>query len=102
MFAQTKPWLGFIAAPLLFLCNMQVSFMLVPWVCSNGHAWLIHLSHVTTLGLIALCCLPAWSGTRQDAGGQHFLESLSLAMSALVAVALIAHWIPNSLVGACQ
>ncbi len=101
MSAQVKPWLGLVVAPLLFLSNMQVSFMLVPWVCGNGHGWLIHLAHLTTLALIASCGLLAWHGMRRTTGGQHFISALSALMSGFIGLALIAHWIPNFVLDVC-
>jgi hypothetical protein len=102
MSAQPKLWLGLVFAPLLFLSNMQVSFILVPWVCGHGHGWLIHLAHATTIALIVSCSLPAWFGWRRAGSGQQFIALLSVAMGVFASVALLAHWIPNFLLGACE
>ena len=102
MSAEAKPWLGLIGAPLLFLTNMQVNLMLTPWVCGNGHFWLIHLAHLITLALIAFLGVPAWTSSRRTSGGQHFIALLSISMSAFAGVALAAHWLPNFLLGACE
>jgi hypothetical protein len=106
-------WLGLILAPLLFLMNMQVNFTLVPWVCGSRQQWIIHLAHAVTLSLILLCAVPAyrvWSAAGRevraegpDAGSRNrFLSVLSLTMSGYIATVLLAHWIPNFLLEACQ
>jgi hypothetical protein len=113
MLTEYKPWLGLVAAPFLFLANMQVCFMLVPWVCGNGHFWTIHASHLTTLVLIALCGVPArhlWQVTGESVPSEgpghdsrdRFLALLSMSMTGLTALALIAHWVPNFVFEACQ
>ena len=99
---QATTWLGLVVSPLLFLTNMQISFMLVPWVCGNGHQWVIHLVHAATLTLIVFCSVAARSGMRDSSQGQHFVAVLSFSMTAFVGVALLAHWIPNFLLGACE
>jgi hypothetical protein len=102
MYSEAKPWIGLIGAPLLFLSNMQASLMLGPWVCGNGHFWLIHLAHVTTLVLIAVTGVPAWNSLRHTSGGQQFVALLSVTMTAFTGVALLAHWLPNFVLGACE
>lgn len=102
MASRATIWFGLVGAPLLFLSNMQISFVLVPWVCGNGQQWLIHLAHAATLTLVMLCSLPAWRGMKHPSRGQHFIAVLSLSMSGFTGLVLLAHWVPNFLLGACE
>jgi hypothetical protein len=106
-------WLGLIVAPLLFLVNMEVNFALVPWVCGSGEKWIIHLAHAAALALILMCGIPAYrvwqsEGREVKAEGpdipsrDRFLAVLSMAMSGYIGTALVAHWIPSFILGACQ
>lgn len=108
-----EPWFGFLTPPVAFLVNMQVNFMLVPWVCGTGQYWTIHLAHLTTTLLIAAAGWMSWRvwervgrgvpgedghGTDRD----RFLAMMGMLSAAFFLLLLAAHWIPNFLLGACQ
>lgn len=46
---------GLLGGPVAWLIGFQIAYSLVPWVCSHGHRWLLHL----TYGLCFLLALGA-------------------------------------------
>jgi hypothetical protein len=35
-------WAAVLGAPTLWLCHLQLSYMLVPWCCASGKRWVLH------------------------------------------------------------
>ena len=108
-----EPWFGFLTGPVVFLTNMQLNFMLVPWVCGSGQLWTIHLAHFVSGLLIAASgwmSFRVWKrvgrGIPGEEGHGHdrdrFLCVMGMYLSAFSLLLLIAHWIPNFLLGPCQ
>ena len=109
----TEPWLGLLTGPSVFLINLQVNFTMVSWVCATHNYWAIHLVHVISIIVAAWSGLLAWRaygrvgrgvpGEAGDAGDrERFLAVSGLLISSFSILSLIAHWIPNFILSACQ
>ena len=98
MRAEVAPWIGLLAGPTLFLTNMEANFVAVPWVCATGNYWLLHLFHAATLTLILSVAAVARAVIARD----RFLGELGVLSSVFSTALLIAHWVPNFILGACQ
>lgn len=44
-------WTAVLGAPVLWLCHLQLSYMLVPWCCSSGKRWVLHVVSAVLLAL---------------------------------------------------
>lgn len=106
-------WYGLLAGPIAFMTQMQLQFMLVPWTCSIGSQWWLHLVTIIALlfplsaGIIAWrMWLAAGMGTEDEQGGQvGRTRAMSLAgvlLSGMFVIAMIAQAIPSMILGACQ
>ena len=87
-----------MAGPTLFLTNMEANFVAVPWVCATGNYWLLHTFHAVTLILM----LSVFAIARNVGQRDRFLGELGSLSSAFSIALLVAHWIPNFILGACQ
>jgi hypothetical protein len=106
-------WLGFLAAPLIWFMNLQINYMLVPWVCVTGHRFSLFLVTLGALLLVASGGLVAWRAWQQTgwqwpdgAGGiiprSRFLAVLGLLSSSLFFLVILAQGVPSFIVNACQ
>jgi hypothetical protein len=109
----TEPWLGLLTGPSVFLINLQVNFTMVSWVCATHNYWAIHLAHVISIMVVGWSGLLAWRayarvgrGVPGEAGDaadrERFVAVSGLLISAFSILSLIAHWIPNFILSACQ
>src|ERR1044071_3184653 len=79
-------WSGLLVAPFAFLLNLQVSYMLVPFVCATGRGFLLYVAAVGSLMLVAMCLLISWhnwhkSGRKwQSEGGSIMARSRFLSV----------------------
>jgi hypothetical protein len=106
-------WSGLLIAPFAFLLNLQVSYMLVPFVCATGRGLWLHIAAGGSLILAALGLLISWRNWKkagrewQSAAGSitarsRFLSVMGLLMSGIFCLAILAQWIANFIIGPCQ
>jgi hypothetical protein len=106
-------WTGMLAAPFAFLLNLQISYMLVPWVCVTGQLFWLHLAGALTLLLALAGGFLAWrnwkksgqewrSHERSVESRSRFMAILGLMMSGLFSLIILAQWIANLIIGPCQ
>jgi hypothetical protein len=106
-------WFGILAGPLAFLLNLQLSYMLVQPVCVTAHHLVLHLVPVGALLLTAGGGVSAWRNWRRtgqtessEAAGvlprSRFLAGVGLLTSGLFIVVIVAQWLPNFILTACQ
>ena len=106
-------WMGMLVAPFAFLLNLQISYMLVPLVCANGHIIWLHVAACGSLLLAALGMLIAWRNWQKtgrewasEAGNvtarSRFMAVVGLLMSGLFCLAILAQWIASFIIGPCQ
>jgi len=102
-----------LVPPLAFLLNLQINYTLVPWACSTGHEFVLHLVSVGTLLVAASGGLVAWRewkrcgpGPPEGQGGRaphfRFVSVIGILMSSLFALVILAQWIPNFVLSPCQ
>lgn len=106
-------WMGVLLAPFSFLLNLQVSYALVPWACSAGHPFWLHLASAGTFLLAMLGAFTAWRNWQktgresQSEGGtplarSRFMAIIGLMMSALFSLIILAQWIADFILDPCQ
>jgi hypothetical protein len=106
-------WSGLLIAPFAFLLNLQVSYMLVPFVCATGRGLWLHIAAGSSLILAALSLLISWRNWQKagrkwqsEAGSiaarSRFMAVMGLLMSAIFCLAILAQWIANFIIGPCQ
>lgn len=106
-------WAGLLAAPLAFLLNLQISYMLVPWACSTGHTSWLHVASFGSLLLALLGAFIAWRnwqksgrGWRSEGGGavarSRFMAVVGLMNGGLFSLIILAQWAANFIIGPCQ
>ena len=106
-------WAGLLIAPFAFLLNLQVSYMLVPFVCATGRVFCLHIAAGGSLLLAALGLFISWRNWQKagrewhsEAGSvtarSRFMAVMGLLMSALFCLAILAQWIANFIIGPCQ
>ena len=110
--SDTALWTSVLGSPLAFLLNLEVSYVMVDWACTSGHAWVLHAVHLGSLALAAGAALIGVSLWRQldgawpDAGGgsasrSRFLAAIGTFVGLLVAISIVAQWIPVMMLGPC-
>ena len=106
-------WAGMLAGPLAFLVSQLFSYMLVPWVCSTGHLFVLHLIAFAALLVTAVGGLAAWRAWQRtgkrwpDAEGgpiprSRFMAVMGILLSITFFLAIIALGIPNFILNPCQ
>jgi len=106
-------WSGLLVAPFAFLLNLQVSYMLVPFVCATGRIVWLHLAACCSLILGAFGMFISWRNWQKsgrewqsEAGSitarSRFMAVMGLLMSILFCIAILAQWIANFIIGPCQ
>jgi uncharacterized membrane protein YhaH (DUF805 family) len=101
-------WIGMLAPPLLALTNLELSYALTPWACRTGDRVLMNI--VTAILLVAVV-LPGIALVRrlhhdwlEDTviSRPGFMAMLGVLESALFTGVIIAQWMPNLYLSACQ
>ena len=106
-------WFGLLAAPLAFLLNLQLSYILVRQACVSGHHGVLHLVPLGALLLAAGGGVSAWYNWRRTGQAQssttggvlqrsRFMAEMGLLGSGLFILAIVAQWLPNFILNACQ
>jgi hypothetical protein len=107
-------WIGILGGPFLWLCQLQVTYMLVPWACANSGHWALHGASAFFLICAAVPGLIAWQSWRDARGNfsdegessgdsrRRFMAMLGLLVSALFSLAILAQAIPSFILSPCQ
>jgi hypothetical protein len=53
-------WIGVLAGPVLWAANLEVNYALSYVACEQRHTWMLHLSAIVSVTLIALAALTLW------------------------------------------
>jgi hypothetical protein len=110
---DARPWVSLLTGPLMFLLNLQANFTMAPWVCATGNYWALHLVHAIALSFVIWAGWHVHGLWQQHGGGtsdessevksrDHFLGLLGLMINVFSGTLIIAQWVPNFLIGACQ
>ena len=62
-------WAGVIGCPLMWLLHMQISYILVPWVCSSQKHFTLHATTIVFLTLATLGGVLSWVDYHRSGGG---------------------------------
>lgn len=106
-------WAGVLAAPIATLIQLQVNYALVLWACDAGRKWALHLVALLALLITIAGGLLSWRNWRrtgatwEDEGAgviprSRFMALVGLLISGLIALVVIAQWIPIFVYGPCQ
>jgi hypothetical protein len=105
-------WTSVLTGPIVFLLNLEVSYVMVDWACSTGNGWPLHVAHAVALLIsVAAALLGRALWTRIGGGWPDTMagsESRSRLLAALgtlggagFAISILAQWIPVLVLGAC-
>ena len=94
---------GLLVAPCVLLLQLTVAYAVVHLTCANGlRPAVLHSVFAAALLATLLMLGLAWRARRGAIKGhERFLSQLSLALSALVVLAIAAQWITVSILQPC-
>jgi hypothetical protein len=106
-------WIGILAGPAAWACDLGVSYALVKWTCSSQRDLLIRLISPASLAVVAGGAVVSWLALRRTAADlptdsgdprarARFMAILGLSSNALFAVTIVAGAIPRWVLDACQ
>jgi uncharacterized membrane protein YidH (DUF202 family) len=106
-------WAGNLLAPIAFLVQLEIAYMVVPRACDTGVVFPVHLAHAGAV-LIALAgTIIAWrqwqrwrpQGSTDEPGPESrslFMAMLALLVSGAFLLVMLALWLPTFFVHPCQ
>ena len=105
-------WTSVLSGPVVFLLNLEVSYVMVDWACNTGHEWALHLVHLVSLATVVAGTLlgaALWrrvgrSWPDSDGGSDsrsRLLAALGTLGGVAFAVSIVAQWITVMVLGAC-
>ena len=105
-------WTSVLSGPLVFLLNLEVSYVMVDWACDTGSEWALHLVHLVSLAAVVAGTLLGAALWRRvgrswpDPGGtsdsrSRLLAALGTLGGVTFAVSIVAQWITVMVLGAC-
>ena len=104
---------GLLGSPLLWAIQFQLSYMLVPWVCTHRNAWLLPLVHLVFFTLSIVCGALSWREWRrvgtslphseeEDVVARtKFLGALGLMSVALFSLLILAQTVTSFFLDPC-
>jgi len=110
--SDVAQWASALGGPVVFLLNLEVSYVMLDWACATGQDWTVHLAHVVALALAIAACLLGVALWRRvgnewpDGGGtstsrSRFMAAIGALGGALFALAIVAQWITVVVLGTC-
>jgi hypothetical protein len=105
-------WTSTLSGPLVFLLNLEVSYVMVDWACNSGNEWALHLVHLVSLAAVVAGTLLGAALWRRvgrswpDPGGSadsrsRLLAALGTLGGVAFAISIVAQWITVMVLGAC-
>lgn len=106
-------WIGVLAGPVAWALHEQVSYMMAETACHSGTVIYQHLATLGTLAVALAGVLIAWRRLQRAPEGStekgdprasriHFMALAGVTCGAWFALAILAAWIPNLILGPCQ
>ena len=105
-------WTSVLSGPVVFLLNLEVSYVMVGWACDASNAWALHLVHLVSLAAVVAGTLlgvalwrrvgrswPDPDGTADSRS--RLLAALGTLGGVTFAVSIVAQWITVMVLGAC-
>jgi hypothetical protein len=105
-------WTAVLLGPVVYLVNLQVSYVMVDWACASGTTWALHIAHAAAVAVAVVATLLSWSFWRRaggdwpnSAGGSaartRLLGAVGTLGGALFALSILAQWMTVMVLGAC-
>ena len=105
-------WLANLLAPIAFLIELEVAYMLVPRACEAGNLLPVHLAHAGALllglagGFFAWREWQTWVNQRSTDMGERavrsrFMARVGLLTSGGFVLVILALWLPSFLLDPC-
>jgi hypothetical protein len=104
---------GFLGAPILWAMQFQLSYMLVPWVCTHRNAWLLPTVHLAFFLLSAITGVLSWrewrrvgatppsSQEQETIARTKFLGAMGLMSAALFSLVILAQAVASFFLDPC-
>ena len=97
-------WTGILSGPFAFAVAFTTKYAMVDWICDHKAEWVFWA--ITALGLLfcAFGVFASWRGLKngEDTKRVRFMGYGGLAMTAALAMAIIAMAVPHFYLGACE
>ena len=103
-------WVDVLGAPAAFLCQLQVSYMIVPWACTSGHnvvpriSWIPFFLIAAAVGILACRDWSRLCAFRADdpaIARCRFMALLGIMTGALFALAILAQGCATFIINPC-
>ena len=105
-------WTSVLSGPVVFLLNLQISYVMVDWACNTGNDWAVHVVHFVSLiaamagGMLGLILWRRSGSGWPDPGGGSGSRSRLLAVLGTLggvafAISILAQWITVMVLGTC-
>jgi hypothetical protein len=105
-------WIAVLGSAVVWFIQLQTTYALVPWVCSSGKLWALHVVSVLFVVLAAVPGGIGWSQWRACAkrkteresagdGRRRFMAMLGLMLTALFVILIIAQAMPSFFFDPC-
>jgi hypothetical protein len=105
-------WIAVFMAPVAFFLHLQVNYALVPWACSTGNTFPIHIATFVAMALAGAGCFTTWRSWRHagtiwpdDARGSltrtRFMAALGFLMGILFLLVILAQAVPTFIFEPC-
>lgn len=106
-------WAGVLGAPAAWAVQLQVSYSFVPWCCSHGHLWVLHLSTLVFFALAAAGGVASFRHWRRAGGGSaegsgggpvvrtQFLGLLGVLVSSMFSLLILAQGTASFFISPC-
>ncbi len=106
-------WAGLLAGPLAALLQLEANYALVLHACRTGDEFWLHVVSVVALALTVAGGLLSWRNWRsagaewEDEGAgvrprSSFMAAVGIMINALLALVVVAQWIPIFVYGPCD
>lgn len=106
-------WTAVLLGPIVFLVNLQVSYVMVDWACASGTEWALHVVHAVS---VAIAIGGTWvsrsfwrraGGSWPDTEGgsaarTRLLGALGALGGALFALSIGTQWLTVMILGVCE
>jgi hypothetical protein len=99
---------GILGPPLLTLLNLEISYAIAPVACLAGSKMGMHISTAIILALVILAGVGAAMRLRRNwiedtvLSRPGFMAMLGILESTLFSAVIIAQWLPDAFLSACQ
>ena len=111
--APVLQWVGLFLPAATFFAHLQIGYVLVPWACTTGQDFWVHVSGIVSVVLALGGTTAAWrtwmrAGREEPGAGAGalprtgFLGATGAGMGAIFTLILFMQWIAAFFIGTCQ